>query len=89
MKREILMQQIGLFEAKNKLSALVARAEKGEEIVITKHGQAVARIVPVQAVFDREKAQEAAKGIRTLAKQMKLGPFDWKEWKQYRDEGRS
>ena len=26
--------------------------------------------------------------IRTLAQQMKLGPFDWGEWKNYRDEGR-
>ena len=27
--------------------------------------------------------------LRALARaEMKLGPFDWDEWKQYRDEGR-
>jgi hypothetical protein len=26
--------------------------------------------------------------IRQRAKEMKLGPFDWEEWKAYRDEGR-
>ena len=81
------MQEIGLFEAKNTLSALVTRAEKGEEIVITRHGQPAAKLIPMQP-FDREKARKAAEGLRALAKEMKLGPFNWEEWKSYRDEGR-
>jgi prevent-host-death family protein len=40
-------QSIGLFEAKTHLSELVARAEKGEEVVITRHNKAVAKLVPV------------------------------------------
>ena len=40
------MQEIGAFEAKNKLAALLDRVERGEEIVITRHGKAVARLVP-------------------------------------------
>ncbi|MSP82217.1 MAG: type II toxin-antitoxin system prevent-host-death family antitoxin [Alphaproteobacteria bacterium] len=39
--------RIGAFEAKNKLSALLERAERGEEIVITRHGRPVARLVPM------------------------------------------
>ena len=39
------MDEIGLFEAKNRLAELVRRAESGEEIVITRRGRAVARIV--------------------------------------------
>jgi prevent-host-death family protein len=35
-----------LAEAKNHLSALVARAEQGEEIAITGRGVPVARLVP-------------------------------------------
>ncbi|HEY0299751.1 MAG TPA: type II toxin-antitoxin system prevent-host-death family antitoxin [Rhizomicrobium sp.] len=31
-------------EAKNKFSELIARAENGEEVIITRHGQPVARI---------------------------------------------
>ncbi len=39
------MQYIGAFEAKNTLGALLDRVEKGEEIVITRHGKPVARMV--------------------------------------------
>lgn len=82
------MTEVGLFDAKNKLSELVDRAERGEETIITRRGKPVAKLVPVQPVRDREKARRAADGIRELAKKMNLGPFDWEEWKRYRDEGR-
>ncbi len=41
------METIGLFEAKTHLSELVARAERGEEVVITRHNKPVAKLVPV------------------------------------------
>jgi prevent-host-death family protein len=41
------MSKHSVAEAKNKLSELIARAEKGEEIAITKHGRVVARITSV------------------------------------------
>jgi len=41
------MAQIGMHEAKTKLSQLVQRAEAGEEIVIARNGKPVARLVPV------------------------------------------
>lgn len=41
------MESIGLFEAKTHLSELVARAERGEEVVITRHNKPVAKLVPV------------------------------------------
>lgn len=37
---------VGLFEAKTHLSELVARAQAGERITITRHGRAVAQLVP-------------------------------------------
>jgi prevent-host-death family protein len=37
---------VPLAEAKNRLSALVARVEQGEEIAITRRGVAVVRLVP-------------------------------------------
>ena len=40
---------IGLFEAKTHLSEYVARAEKGEEIIITRHNKPVAKIVPISS----------------------------------------
>lgn len=44
------MTEIGLFDAKTHLSALVDRAEKGEEFLITRHGHGVARLVPVREI---------------------------------------
>jgi prevent-host-death family protein len=82
------MNEIGTFEAKNRLSELLDRAERGEEVVITRRGKPVAKLVPIKAGHDREKAREAVRRIRDLAKEMNLGPFDWEEWKKYRDEGR-
>lgn len=83
------MNQVGLFDAKNRLSELVDRAERGEETVITRRGRAVAKLVPVAArtEADIERARAAAERIRARAKKFG-GKFDWEEWKRYRDEGR-
>ena len=51
------MKEIGAFEAKNKLSELLDLAEKGEEIIITRHGKRVARLGPIERPFDREAAE--------------------------------
>jgi prevent-host-death family protein len=85
------MEHVGAFDAKNHLSSLLERAEKGEEIMITKHGRPMARLMPPKPVgpaFDPEKARKAIAKMRKIRKKMKLGRFDWKEWKAYRDEGR-
>ena len=82
------MTNIGAFEAKNKLSDLLDRAEKGEEVVITRRDKPVARLVPVGVKRDVRKARAAAERIRELGRDMSLGPFDWQEWTGYRDEGR-
>ena len=44
---------VGLFEAKTRLSEYVARAERGEEVIITRHNKPVARIVPMTAEAPR------------------------------------
>lgn len=82
------MREIGAFEAKNTLGTLLDLVEHGEEIVITRHGKPVARMVKETPARDRTAAIEAAEGIRALARDIKLGAFEWEEWKQYRDEGR-
>ncbi len=43
------MATISVFDAKAQFSKLIARAEQGEEIVISRHGRAVARLVPMPA----------------------------------------
>ncbi len=56
------MKKIGAFEAKNRLSELLDAAENGEEVIITKHGRPVAKLVPVED-FDRARAREAAEWL--------------------------
>jgi prevent-host-death family protein len=46
------MKNIGLFEAKQKLSELVDRASQGERIGITKRGKLAALIVPAREHVD-------------------------------------
>jgi prevent-host-death family protein len=66
------MREIGLFEAKNKFSALVEQVENGAEIIITRRGKAVARLVPAEPGFDRKKAKRAAEGLREESKGLRL-----------------
>ncbi|WP_306118207.1 MULTISPECIES: type II toxin-antitoxin system prevent-host-death family antitoxin [unclassified Roseitalea] len=41
------MREVGSFEAKTRLSELLAAVEAGETVTITRRGKAVARLVPV------------------------------------------
>ena len=43
-----MMQQISVHEAKTHLSRLLRQATAGEDIVITRSGRPVARLVPVE-----------------------------------------
>ena len=84
------MREVGAFEAKNKLGTLLDWVENGEEVIITRHGKPVARLIPNTPLHDSSKAVAAAKRIRSRAAALKHGgAFDWQEWKAYRDEGRT
>lgn len=72
------MKTIGAFEAKNRLSELLEAAENGEEIMITKHGRPIAKLVPV-AGFDRAKAREAAEWLIRTRKERSLGGLKIKD----------
>ena len=82
------MQEIGAFEAKNRLAALLDRVEAGEEIVITRHGKPVARLVPNVEKADKSEAIAAAERIRARARNLKLGGVSWDTLKADRDWGR-
>ena len=42
------MTEVGAFEARTRLARLLDQVERGETIVITRHGKPVARLSPVQ-----------------------------------------
>lgn len=68
------MDEVGVFEAKTKLSALLDRVEKGEEILITRHGKPVARLTAPGRRWTRESARAAMDRLLELRKGNTLGP---------------
>jgi prevent-host-death family protein len=81
------MTEIGAFEAKNKLSALLDQVEQGREIVITRRGRPVAKLVPVTAVTERERSKAAMHRIRERARTLQLSPLDVEELIRARRDG--
>lgn len=78
------MASVGSFEAKTNFSALLERAERGEQIVITRRGKPVARLVPI----DSGSATRAAEAVEQLKKLREATTLDGLSWKELRDEGR-
>jgi prevent-host-death family protein len=82
------MSTVGSFEAKTKLAELLDRVESGETITITRHGKAVAKLIPAgvdaeerarrRALIDEIKRKRAgwdrgAKPGTTIAELIKAG----------------
>ena len=62
---------IAVFEAKSKLSALLDRACSGEEVVITRHGTPIARLVPMNPPTAPDRAR-AVRAVRALNKRLNI-----------------
>lgn len=82
------MDTVNLFDAKNRLSALVDQVEEGQEVTITRRGKPVARLVPI--VHQNAQGRDIVEKLRALRQGIaKRGEiFAWEELKAYRDEGR-
>ena len=78
------MITVGAFDAKTHLSSLLERVERGEEVVITRHGKAIARLVPAAAA-DRAELGATIARMKELRARTTLGGLAWKD---LRDEGR-
>jgi prevent-host-death family protein len=62
--------KISVTDAKGQLTELVRRAEAGDEVILTRHGQAAVRLVPVVGARDsksRRKLLEAVRAAGNLA----------------------
>ncbi len=79
------MREIGAFEAKTRFGQLLDWVEDGEEVQITRRGKVVARLVPPEAGFDRERARAAVARIRARRQGVTLGGV---KLKALIDEGR-
>jgi prevent-host-death family protein len=67
--------RIPVTEAKGQLTELVRRAEAGEEVVLTRHGHAAVKLVPVAGKPDRAARAAVLQAVwKAGAKRGKKGP---------------
>jgi prevent-host-death family protein len=78
------MITVGAFEAKTQLSALLDKVEAGEEVLITRHGKPVARLIGGHQASQAERLK-AVEDLIKLRHGSTLGGISWKD---LRDEGR-
>jgi prevent-host-death family protein len=58
------MKSVGAFEAKTHLSQLLDQVAKGERITITRHGEAVAQLIPVAPARDSQALKALVEEIK-------------------------
>lgn len=68
-----MTRHVPISEFKDHASELVAAAEQGEEIVITRHGKPAARLiaVPLSDEERRRRVEEALAGLATIRAEMR------------------
>ena len=84
------MKRVGIFEAKTHLSRLIDEVEKSGEIVITRHGKAVAKLVRTDDPFTADRIAERRRALaelREIAKRLKVNATH-EEIKAWISEGR-
>jgi prevent-host-death family protein len=84
------MKHVGIFEAKTHLSSLVDEVEKGGEVIITRHGKPVAKLVRAEERHTPEKIAQRRKALaelREMARQRGLRASH-EEIKSWIEEGR-
>ena len=79
------MKTVGSYEAKTHLPSLLEEVERGAEIVITRHGKAIARLVPVAERVDDRRLKTVVEGLKRFRHGRRLGDATIKE---LIDEGR-
>ncbi len=82
------MREISATEAKITFGSLLGFVEKGEEVVITRHGKPVARLIPERKAHTRQAAREAVARIRArkLARTSPLPSVD--DWLAFKNDSR-
>lgn len=79
------MREIQASEAKTHLPQLLDEVERGETVIITRHGRAIARLVP-ESHRRQEEIDRAIDSIRALGR--RTGSITVAELLSARDEGR-
>ena len=80
------MQSIQASEAKTHFLRILDDVERGESVIVTRHGKPIARITPEREI-DPEKVKRAAESMRAL--RQRIGKLSLEEILSSRDEGRA
>lgn len=70
---------VGAYEAKTHLSELLEKVEAGQEVTITKHGNPVAKLVPIRKEASVDERLAAIQRIQKLASGLSLGGLKVKD----------
>ncbi len=76
----MLSTSIAVFQAKTHLSAILEEVNNGKSFTITRHGQPVARIVPIAAAEARPRRGSAKGGSFRMAKDFDAPVEDFSEY---------
>jgi prevent-host-death family protein len=76
------MAEVGVVEAKNRLAEMIDKAARGEEVIITRRGKPVARLVAADSTARKSTRASERKSGKTRA----AASFDWDAWKKQRDK---
>ena len=71
------MSNVGMFQAKARLSELIDQVQRGAEVTITRHGNPVARLVPAKEVTGADRSR-AVSALRSFRKSIKVGRINLK-----------
>jgi prevent-host-death family protein len=70
-----MIMRVSVTDAKGQLTELVRRAEAGDEVILTRHGHAAVRLVPVRARLDRKGRRTILEAAQAMARATKTsGP---------------
>ena len=86
------MQTVAIAQAKNNFSAMLHFVEAGEDVVLTRHGKAIARIVPepIKETSDVGSAAAVRKEAMSMLNSFRahVVPGAHLDWKALRDAGK-
>lgn len=66
--------EVSVTDAKAQLTELVRRAEAGDEVVLTRHGNPAVRLVPIKKKLRREERWALLEELRAAARKATPGP---------------
>ncbi|MBA3028417.1 MAG: type II toxin-antitoxin system prevent-host-death family antitoxin [Desulfobacteraceae bacterium] len=77
------MQTVNIKEVRTNLSSLLNRVETGEEIIITRRGNVIAKLVPTKQGGDLPSLKKFRSSIRSSEKSLSRSIVDSREKERY------